>query len=97
MRWLYVRLGISSSAHLTANQLVAGPAGKASLLGSQHITHRDSGPAAHDMAEADLDALLEGQLELTDVYGSSSSSSGGVDAAGHGRDSGVRGSKRSHV
>lgn len=49
------------------------------------------------MAEADLDALLEGQLELTDVYGSSSSSSGGVDAAGHGRDSGVRGSKRSHV
>uniref|UniRef100_A0A383W543 Uncharacterized protein n=1 Tax=Tetradesmus obliquus TaxID=3088 RepID=A0A383W543_TETOB len=72
---------------------------KASLLGSHHVTHHDSGPAAHDMPEADLDALLEGQLELTDMYGSSSSSSGGVmdAAAGHGRDSGVRGSKRGHV
>uniref|UniRef100_A0A383W5U1 Transmembrane protein 45B n=1 Tax=Tetradesmus obliquus TaxID=3088 RepID=A0A383W5U1_TETOB len=96
MRWLYVRLGISSSAHLTANQLAASPAGKASLLGSHHVTHHGSGPAAHDMPEADLDLLLEGQLELTDMYGSSSSG-GGVDAAGHGRDSGVRGSKRSHV
>jgi hypothetical protein len=93
MRWLYVRLGISSSssAH-PAERLAAGHAGKG-LLGSQHIVHHDSAPTAHDLA--DLDTVLDGQLELTDIYGISNGSD--VDAAvGRVRDGAVR-SKRSHA
>jgi hypothetical protein len=92
MRWLYVRLGISSSTH-PGEQLAAGLASK-TLLGSHHIVHHDSGPTTHDLA--DLDTLLEGQLELTDMYGSSSGGASVDAAAGRTRDGGVR-SKRSHA
>jgi hypothetical protein len=92
MRWLYVRLGITSSP---AERVAAAAASK-TLLAHHPIVHHDSGPTAHDLA--DLDTLLDGQLELTDMYGSSGSApNGGVDAAaGRLRDSGPR-SKHTHA
>jgi hypothetical protein len=92
MRWLYVRLGITSSP---AERLAAAAAaaGK-SLLGNHAIVHHDSGPTADDF---DLDSVLEGELELTDVYSNSGSANGGLDAAaGRLRDGGPR-TKHSHA
>ncbi|KAF6263374.1 hypothetical protein COO60DRAFT_459184 [Scenedesmus sp. NREL 46B-D3] len=93
MRWLYVRLGITSSP--TARP--APGAGGKSLPGSHSIVHHDLSPAGHDFP--DLDVVLEGQLELTDMYGSCNNGGAneGLDAvAGYMRDGGVR-SKRSYA
>jgi hypothetical protein len=94
MRWLYVRLGITSSP---VERLAAAAAGK-TLLGHHAIAHHDSGPTAHDLDESDLDLVLEGQLELTDMYGNRGSASGGLDAAsGRVRDGGPRSKQHTHA
>lgn len=67
------------------------------MPGSHSIVHHDLSPAGHDFP--DLDVVLEGQLELTDMYGSGNNggANGGLDAvAGYMRDGGVR-SKRSYA
>jgi hypothetical protein len=98
MRWLYVRLGITSSP---AERLEAAAAGGKTLLGHHSsVHHHDSGSAAldFDKSDLDLDLVLEGQLELTDMYGNRGSANGGLDAAaGRLRDGGPRSKQHTHA